>query len=160
MSYALDPVVPDALRSALAEELSCNDGFTVLVLTPAGEWPHLSMVSQGELVVVSQGRLLLALWPTSTTCANLESAGIATLCFVIDGVSYSLRTRGVRLPDITTPRAGTVACFLLSIEAAFGDTAPYAEIETGVRFRLTDPSQTVQRWAEVRAELDERSKAL
>jgi hypothetical protein len=157
MSYQLDPIVPDALRRELEADPSGDDAFTILVLTTAGDWPHLAMVSRGELHCADEHQLLLALWATSTACRNLSATGRATLCAVVDGVAYSLRLGARRVEDIATPRAGTLACFALDVDSVFGDEAPYARLESGVRFRLLDPDDTVARWTEVRAELASRS---
>jgi hypothetical protein len=153
MSYQLDAVVPPAVRRALEAEPATDDGFTILVLSSAAGWPHLAMVSGGELICADDRLLLLALWPTSTACANVSDTRRATLCAVIEGVAYSLRVTGRRLADISTPMAGTLACFGLEVDSVFGDQAPYAELESGVRFRLLDPDTTVARWIETRAAL-------
>jgi hypothetical protein len=153
MSYPLDPVVPDPLRRLLDDEPAGEDDFTILVISVRDDWPHLAMVSRGELVCVRDDVLALALWPTSTSCANLTGSPRATLCAVVDAVSYSLRVRCPRLADIRTEAGGTLACFRLEVEGVSGDKAPYARLESGVRFRLIDPEPTVRRWREVRQEL-------
>ena len=92
MSRELEPVVPEAVRRCLEDEPERHVGLTILVLSEleAG-WPHLAMVSVGELVVAADGRLALALWPTSTCAANLARTGRATLAVVTDGLAFSLR---------------------------------------------------------------------
>lgn len=160
MSYQLDPVVPDDVRRELERNPDAEDGFTILVLSAAGQWPHLAMVSRGELACAGRRSLLLALWPTSTACANISETERATLCAVVDGVAYSLRVRARRLADIGTPLAGSLACFELQVDSVFGDQAPYAVLESGVRFRLLDADATVPRWNEVRAELARRRNDL
>jgi hypothetical protein len=154
MSRALDPVVPAALRAALAPEPAASDGVAILVVTTRADgWPHVAMVSAGELVVIDDSRLALALWPDSTTAANARERPRLTLTTVIAGASYSLRSTARRLADLETPRAGRLAQFGLTVDAASADAAPYAVLETGVRFRLTDPTATLLRWREVRAAL-------
>jgi hypothetical protein len=152
MSRRLEPVLPPALRRMLAADVSLDDGFTILVLTDGRGWPHLAMISRGELICVGDA-LRLALWPTSNACANLTTRGRATLYAVTDGIGYSVRVATSRMPDLTTPRAGTLACFHVEIESVFGDEAPYAVLESGVRFRLLDREGTVARWREVHAAL-------
>jgi hypothetical protein len=149
----LEPVVPDVLRRKLDSDPLAEDGFTVLVLSDAAGWPHLAMISPGEIVCADERMLRLALWPSSTACANLVARGRATLCAVLDGVGYSLRVATRRLEDIRTPLAGTLACFQAQVEAVAADEAPYAVLESGVRFRLVDPPATLERWREVRAVL-------
>jgi hypothetical protein len=153
VSYPLDPEVPDALRALLEEEPAETDDFTILVLTLSEEWPHLAMVSRGELVCTGDRILALALWPTSTACANLALSSRATLSAVVDTVAYSLRVTARRVSDIATEVGGTLACFRLEVETVTGDQAPYARLESGVRFRLLDPEPTVDRWREVRQKL-------
>ena len=84
--------MPETVRRCLEDEPERHVGLTVLVLSEleAG-WPHLAMVSVGELIVAADGRLALALWPTSTCAANLARTGRATLAMVTDGVAFSLR---------------------------------------------------------------------
>jgi hypothetical protein len=153
VSYPLDPEVPGALRAVLEEEPSEADDFTILVLTLGEEWPHLAMVSRGELVCTGDRVLALALWPASTACANLARNSRATLSAVVDTVAYSVRVTARRLSDVTTQAAGSLACFRLEVESVTGDQAPYARLESGVRFRLLDPEPTVDRWREVRRKL-------
>jgi hypothetical protein len=153
MSYPLDAVVPAPVRHALAADPSIDDGFTILVLTLSSDWPHLALVSRGELLCTGERGLWLALWPTSTACANLRVTGRATLCAVLEGVAYSIRVRAHHGQDLSTPLAGTLATFALEVDSVRGDEAPYAVLESGITFRLRDPEPTVQRWSEVRAEL-------
>jgi hypothetical protein len=155
MSRPLDPVVPPALRQALDADPR-GDGWdvTVLVLVVRDDgWPHLGMVSAGELVALDERRLRLALWPGSTATARLAAGGPVTLSAVLDGTSYAVRGSVRRLDDVETPRSGRLACFDVAVEAATADEAPYAVLESGVRFRLRDPAETLARWRELRAAL-------
>jgi hypothetical protein len=65
-----------------------------------------------------------------------------------------------RLDDISTPLAGTLACFHAQVAAARSDEAPYAVIESGIRFRLRDEAAVVARWREQRAALEARAGEL
>ena len=154
MSRVLDGVVPEALAELLRAEPAA-DGLAILVLTVRDDgWPHQAMVSAGELVPLDERRLALALWPTSTSAANATSNGLVTLAAVIGATSYSVRTRARRGEDLVTPLGGTLARFELTVEAAAADEAPYAVLETGIRFRLKDPDPVLARWREVRAALE------
>lgn len=160
MSRALEAIVPPALRDALERE-PAGDGsdVTVLVLSVRDDgWPHLAMVGPGELVVVGERQLRLALWPGSTTTACLTASGQATLAAVIGGTSYVVRARTSRVADVETPLAGRLARFDAVVEAAAEDRAPYAVLESGVRFRLNDPAGTLARWRELRAALREGAR--
>jgi hypothetical protein len=159
MSESLEPVVPPALRAALDRE-PAGDGtdVTVLVLVVREDgWPHVAMVGPGELVVLDDRRLGLALWPRSTATKRLTPGGRLTLTAVLDGASYAVRATARRLEDLETPLAGRVARFEVEVEAATSDDAPYAVLESGVRFRLKEPDQTLSRWQEVRTALRNRT---
>jgi hypothetical protein len=155
MSRQLEPEVPAPLAGLLeSDDLVGADGFTMLLMTTTpGGWPHLAMLSVGEVVPKSGDRLRVALWPASTTARNLTPEGRATLAAVLDGTSYSLRLKVRRTGDVATPLAGTLARFDAGVEGASADHAPYAVLESGVRFRLLDPAASQARWAELRAAL-------
>jgi hypothetical protein len=153
VSRALEPVLPSVLADALDAEPIPDDGFTVLVLVERDSWPHMAMISRGEIVPAGPAAVRLALWPGSSAALAIERTGRATLAAVVDGVSYAVRVSGRRLDDIVTPLAGTLACFAAEVVGASADEAPYAVLESGVRFRLKDAPATLARWHEVRAAL-------
>jgi hypothetical protein len=154
MSRELEPVVPEAVRRCLEDEPERHVGQTILVLSEleAG-WPHLAMVSVGELIVAADGRLALALWPTSTCAANLARTGRATLAMVTGGLAFSLRCRVDEELPITGGEDPTMRGFVLRVTAALEDAAPYADLLTGVTYRLHDARVTVARWRRTRTAL-------
>lgn len=155
MSRELDPGVPAALRELLdSEDLAASEGFTMLLVTVTQEgWPHVAMISVGEVVAVGEDSLRLALWPGSTATRNLTPSGQATLSAVVGGTSYSLRLDVVRAGEVETPLAGQLARFEAHVEGASADEAPYAVLASGVSFRLKDPPAVLARWAELRQAL-------
>ena len=155
MSRGLDPVVPPALRELLdSDDLAAAEGFTMLLVSVTADgWPHMAMVSVGEVVVSGDSSLRLALWPGSTATRNLTPSGSATLAAVADGTSYSVRLVVTRDGEVETPLAGQLARFEARVEGASADEAPYAVLESGVRFRLKDPPSVLARWAELRQAL-------
>jgi hypothetical protein len=155
VSRPLDPVVPAALRALLdSDDLASAEGFTMLLVTVSEDrWPHLAMLSVGEVVADGDESLRLALWPGSTATRNLTPGGHATLAAVVEGTSYALRLAATRAGEVSTPLAGELARFGARVEGATADEAPYAVLESGVRFRLKDPDETRARWAELRAAL-------
>lgn len=157
MSRPLDPRVPAPLRALLDADPADEavDGFTLLLLTqrPDG-WPHLAMLSAGEVACAGEEeRLSLAVWPSSGSTENLRARGRATLSAVVDGVSYLLRLELEEAGELSTPLAGTLARFELRVVAASADEAPYARLESGVRFALNDRAATLPRWREVKEAL-------
>ena len=155
MSRSLGPRVPDPVRRRLEDDPAHQVGLTILVLTLADErWPHLAMVSVGELVVVGADRLALALWPASTSAANLARSRQATLALVTDGRAFSLRCRSDH--EQLLPPAGDhppLRGFELTVADVIEDAAPYADLLAGVTYRLYDPEATLSRWSATRAAL-------
>jgi hypothetical protein len=158
MSRPLEPVVPAALRQALdADPRGDGSDVTVLVIVVRADgWPHVAMVSAGELVALDARRLRLALWPSSTAATRLAQGGPVTLSAVLDQVSYAVRGTARPIGAVRTPRSGELACFDIVVEAATADEAPYAVLESGVRFRLKNPADTLARWVELRGSLRDR----
>lgn len=153
MSRPLDPIVPEALRALLAADPgdASVDGFTLLLLTTRADgWPHQAMLSVGEVAPVAGAgdRLTLAVWPGATSTANLRDRGRATLTAVVDGVAYALF-----LAVEAAGEVGRLARFDAHVEAATADEAPYARLESGIRFTLVDRDATIARWRATRSEL-------
>lgn len=154
MSRELEPAVPEAVSRCLQDEPERQVGLTILVLSELEEgWPHLAMVSVGELVVAADGRLALALWPTSTCAANLARTGRATLALVADGAAFSLRCHVADEFPITAGEDPAMRGFVLRVTAATADAAPYADLLGGVTYRLHDVPATLARWRRTRAAL-------
>lgn len=154
MSRELEPAVPEAVRRCLEDDPERQLGLTFLVLSEleAG-WPHVAIVSVGELVVAADGRLALALWPTSTCASNLARTGRATLAVVADGLAFSLRCQVDDEFPITADEDPVMRGFVLRVTAAIDDAAPYADLLSGVTYRLHDVPATLARWRRTRAAL-------
>ena len=56
-------------------------------------WPHAALLSAGDMVVTSSGRIRLGIFPQSATAANLARDGRLTLTLAIDGGLWELRLR-------------------------------------------------------------------
>ena len=154
MSRELEPAIPDPVRRCLQDEPERQLGLTILVLSELeGGWSHLAMVSVGELVAAADGRLALALWPTSTCAANLARTGRVTLAVVTDGLAFSLRCHVDDELPITPGEDPAMRGFVLRVAAAIEDAAPYADLVTGVTYRLHDAQGTLVRWRRTRAVL-------
>jgi hypothetical protein len=155
VTRALGPELPDSLLGVLAtDDIAAFEGLTFLLLTVREDgWPHVAMLSVGELVALDATELRLALWPGSTATANLARSGKATLAAVLEETSYTTHISAERVGNLETPLAGALARFHARVEQASADVAPYAVLESGVRFRLTDPQETLARWSEVRSAL-------
>jgi len=130
-------------------------GVTILVLTVGeGEYPHVAMVSVGELVVIAPARLALSLWPGSTCAANLSREGRATLAMVAGGVAYSLSCRNAGERELRSEPHPPTRAFDLHVADSIEDSAPYADLLAGVTYRLHDPEAALTRWRCTRSALE------
>jgi hypothetical protein len=154
MSVAREPVVPPALAALLAPGAPPQAGLTLLLLTAGADgWPHLAMLSVGEVVALDERRLALALWPSSSAAANLAERPRATLAAVVEQTSWTLRVEARAAGTLETPLAGRLARFDAAVTGAASDQAPYAVLEHGVTFSLKDPPAVLARWTQVRKAL-------
>jgi len=153
MPHRMEADIPRPLMQRLdGESLEHKVGDTFLLIS-VGEtgWPHVAMLSVGEVLAISERRLRLALWPGSHTTLNLRRTGLATLMAVVPPTTYYLRLRSEPLPDI---RVGTSqrAVFEAVPTEVLDDSVAYAEVTSGIRFTLADRDRSVADWqATVRA---------
>lgn len=161
MAHSIGNTMPPAIVELLSDDTfpdraaDSDAGLTVLVLSTTHDaWPHLAMVSLGEIVAASPRALRLALWPNSTAATNVWRGQRTTLVLVHDGTAYYLRCAARRGADLVLPDGGgQLACFGLRIDDVIEDVAPYAVLTSGVTFRLNDPAVTAERWRLTRAAL-------
>jgi hypothetical protein len=153
MSTRLEPTVPQALREALDRD--DDVGFTVELLTVTEEaFPHQALLSVGEIVVLDDEHVRLATWPASTTTRNMARTGRCALTAVVDGVAYTVLLALVPHGELTSSASPLTVVDGRVVESR-ADTAPYAVLESGIRFRLTDPDAVLDRWATTRRLLRE-----
>ncbi|WP_049803310.1 hypothetical protein [Pseudonocardia dioxanivorans] len=143
----LDPRLPAPFARELAAD--DNEGFTIALLTVAdGGWPHQALISVGEIVALDDVRLRLATWPASTATRNLLATGRATLVAVVDAEVFAVRV------EVAPRESGLeLQVFDGRVVEARSDTAPYATVESGIRFRLHDPAAVSSRWRATRSAL-------
>ncbi len=122
-------------------------GVTFLLISgDADDWPHIAMLSVGEIVAVDARTLRAALWVTSTTSANLTRTGRAVLAFVADGRGFNVRMNAAREVDLQLGGDGSLAQFRLEVHEVLEDVADYAELTSGVTFQLRHPAAVLPRW--------------
>ncbi len=150
MSRSAGRELPEAVRALLdGTRLEEAAGLTVLLLTvdEAG-WPRVAMLSAGEVLATGPRALRLALWPGSSSTANLARSRLATLALVHDGAGWYLRCAARRDEDLALPDGRRLASFALRVEEALEDVVPYAELTGGIGFRLTEPERALGAWRE------------
>ncbi|MGG1877058.1 pyridoxamine 5'-phosphate oxidase family protein [Paenibacillus cisolokensis] len=133
---------------------SKSDTAMVLLTVTEDGWPHTAMISAGEVIALDRSRLRLALWPGTVTAGNMKRTGQATLVTVHDGAVHSIRLRVKALPDVEGARHPRQR-FAADVVHVREDRAKYAEVLSGVTFRLHDPAEVLKRWSETIAELRE-----
>jgi hypothetical protein len=145
-----EPAGEPRLSSGVVELLDGHDlearaGLTIQLLTAdESGWPRVALLSVGEVLVLDDSVLRLALWPGSRTTANLTRTGRATLAFVHDRASYSLQVEAQRAADLAEP----VGCAVFDgrVAAVHRDEVPYAVLRSGITFDLPDPAAVLERW--------------
>jgi hypothetical protein len=127
----LEKLASDAMRLSTVDE----DG-----------WPHGAQLSAGECLVLSPGKFLVAIWSTSHTSRNLRRDGRMSLSLVLDNSILEIRARALLLAENQTSMKLSV--FLAEVESVFRHRSAYADLVSGVRFRLHNPEQALARWHE------------
>ncbi|TMV84826.1 hypothetical protein FGG78_21305 [Thioclava sp. BHET1] len=144
-----DPQLPDALRRHCAR--SASDLALELLTTDADGWPHVAYLSVGETVIDGEGAIRVALWGHSRSTASLNGSRRAVLIITASEAVFELRCRAAPLAPL--PAFPQLSAFRLQPEALRNKSAPYADIVSGIRFRLHDPAATHRRWRDLRAAL-------
>ena len=141
--------LPDPLLDLLSgDDLERKEGETLLLLTVADEgWPRVALLSVGEVLAISSRELHLALYPASTTTANLTRVGRATIAAFAGGAVYYVELAARRLDDLRGPHA-VLARFTAEVRSVRTDLVGYAELVSWVRFRLVDRDRVLRRWRE------------
>lgn len=127
-------------------DLDTKVGETILLLTVSNSgWPHLAMLSVGELVAVSPVELRLALWPGSETGDNLKRSGQATLMIVEGGAGHYVEV-DVRATGDLVFEDGPLDSFTCTVSKILADVVDYAILTTGIRFKLLKDDEVLGRW--------------
>jgi hypothetical protein len=148
VTRSLGTELPDSVRQLLdGADVANREGLTFLLLTTdEADWPQVAMLSVGEILAVGPGTLRAGLWLHSGSTKNLTRSGQATLVVIANGNGYYVRVKAQRGPDLDLGAEGRLAYFVLQIEDVQEDSADYAQLTSGVTFKLKSPEQVVPRW--------------
>jgi hypothetical protein len=149
MSRSLGKALPVNLMDLLTgHDLAQREGLTLLLVTTALDgWPHVAMLSAGEVLATGPSEVRLALWPGSGTTANLAQSGRSLLMIVAGNASYYVRLAARRGGDLSLSQ-GPRAFFVATVEDVLEDVVSYAEITSGIGFRLKQPAVVLAAWTE------------
>lgn len=149
MSRSIGKALPANLVDLLAgNDLTRREGLTLLLVTTAPDgWPHVAMLSAGEVLATGPGEVRLALWPGSGTTSNLAHSGRSLLMVVAGNASYYVRLAARRGGDLSLSH-GPRAFFVATVDDVLEDVVGYAEITSGIVFRLKEPASVLATWTE------------
>lgn len=135
--------LPPALQRYLdGNDLAQKTQALRLASVDADGWPHAALLSVGEMLALSPQRLRFALVAQSTSAANLARDGRAVLTLALERGLCELRLQVRRL----SPDDGPRALYEGAVEAVRRHAAPYADVTSGIVFRLHQPDAVLPRW--------------
>lgn len=140
--------LPDELLALLDGSLPASHLHQAIRLSSVGEngWPYAAQLSLGEIIALTPGKLLFAIWPQSTTTRNLRRDGKVTLALVLDGAIIEIQA--LATPRKETLTASALAVFSAEVKQVIAHRAPYATVTQGLTFRLKDEATALARWRE------------
>lgn len=141
--------MPAEVRALLdGRDLAAREGVTFLLITTAADgWPHVAMLSVGEVLAPDERQMRFALWPGTHTTENLTRAERALGMLVGAGSAHYFRLRCRRIPDATVNSVRR-ALFTAQLEEVLEDAVDYATITSGIEFRLRNRDQVLAAWAD------------
>ena len=147
MPRSLGRALPADLAAALdGRELAARVGDTYLLATTSESgWPHVAMLSAGEVLADGETELRLGLWPGTHTTQNLVRTGRGLLVAVRPPSTYSVRLRCRALGEVAVEDR-RLAAFEAAIEEVLEDVVGYARVTEAIRFELVDPPRVLGHW--------------
>lgn len=149
MTKVLTDQLPDSLTELLnGEALEAKEGETFILMTVKEDgWPHVALLSVGEVFAPSPREIRLALWPGTITTGNLRRSGCATLAMVWQATAYCVELKAT--PLVGSPAGeGSLARFSAQVRRVLVDRVDYADLTTGIRFVLKDKAHVMRSWQE------------
>jgi uncharacterized protein YndB with AHSA1/START domain len=146
--------LPDeVVRQLQGDQLESRAGEAIRLSTVGEDgWPHAAQLSVGEILAVSPTELLVAIWHGSHTADNLRRDGRVTLSLVSGGALLEIREKATLKAENLT--ASKLAVYSVAIERVNEHRSTYADVVSGVTFRLHDEARTLARWREQIAALN------
>jgi Pyridoxamine 5'-phosphate oxidase len=141
---ATKTVPPEVARYLDGTDLLAKTQAVRLSTVDSDGWPHASLLSAGDMLVVPPRHIRFVIFPQAATTANLARDGRLTLTLSLDGGMCELRLRARRLQH-SSPEV-PLAFFEAEAEEARVHVAPYAAVTSGITFALHDPQVVLSRW--------------
>jgi hypothetical protein len=105
-------------------------------------WPHAAMLSAGEMLALDASEVAMLLYEGSNTSRNLARDGRLTVTLPRDRGLCEMRLRAA-----AKKQEGRHRFFTASVEDVRQHRSRYAEVVSGVTFRLHDPTAVLARWS-------------
>lgn len=105
-------------------------------------WPHAAMLSAGEMLALDASEIAMLLYDGSNTSRNLARDGRLTLTLPLDHGLCEMRLRAT-----ANKQEGRHRCFTALVEDVRQHRSRYADVVSGVTFRLHDRTAVLARWS-------------
>jgi hypothetical protein len=128
-----------------------HDAMMLLTVNEDG-WPHTAMISVGEIVAINRRELRIGLWKDTSTTANIIRTNKATLVLIYKGKAHYIRLSLERLGELSTARYPRER-FSAKVIWAREDVAKYADITSGIKIKLKDADEVIDRWCQTIEEI-------
>jgi hypothetical protein len=143
----LQELPAEVVRDLDGNHLEARSGEAIRLSTVSEDgWPHAAQLSVGEFLAVDAAELLVAIWPKSHTAENLRRDGHLTLSLVFNGALLEIRARATLNTEHQTKL--DLAVFHVKIQSVSEHRSTYADVTTGIMFKLHDRERTFARWRE------------
>ena len=127
------------------EDLAAKNVALQLSTVDADSWPHIALLSAGEILVLPNGYIRLIIFPSSGTATNIGRDGRSTLTMPLDRGICEIRMRMRKLGE--SKAAGVaLAIFEGQVECIHKHLSRYADVESGLTFSLHEPEVVLARW--------------
>ncbi len=126
-------------------EARLEEAIRLSTVTPDG-WPHAAELTVGEILSLGPHNLMVAIWPESHTTANMRRSGRVTLSLVSDYALFEIRGQARLVAERQTSLG--LAVFRIRVEQVQEHRSAYADVMSGLNFRLHNPQRTLARWRE------------
>lgn len=128
------------------DNLSDKVGHTILLTSyEPREWPHIALLSVGEVLALSETTLALILYAGQGAARSLSSSKRALLLVVAGGSIYKAR---IAVDPVAAPQGeqSAFAYFRGAVVSVDEDEVGYAKVVSGVEYELDDPPEVFRRW--------------
>ncbi len=127
------------------EDLVTKNVALQLSTVDSDGWPHVALLSAGEMLVLPDGLIRLIIFPGSGTAANIARDGRSTLSVPLDHGLCEIRMRMRKLGESKAAGIG-LAIFEGQVQRIRKHLSRYADVESGLTFSLHEPEVVLARW--------------